>query len=199
VYTIGFVDGTWQPKYPGGSSTSPHRHRFTVHFLDDLMRGSWHKDRPAMSVREWICQSWPIRTRSEQLPSSLKEMISAAQKCNATISVMRASSEHRLEMPAFCHPFAKNKNLQNNSRTMKCLQNNHGVKTVGDLIQISTMAVHAPANACPLRYAGGNNCCEKATELLNRIEGRWNPKRETPKGTHYGTLLRESKETELTQ
>ena len=42
------------------------------------------------TVKEWICQTWPIKIRSELIPKSLREMIEAAQKYNATISVMRA-------------------------------------------------------------------------------------------------------------
>lgn len=53
------------------------------------------QQKPAITqetVSEWVCQSWPIKTRSECLPNSLKEMVEAAQKYNVTISVMRARS-----------------------------------------------------------------------------------------------------------
>ena len=43
----GFVDGTWKPKYIGGSSTISHRHRFTARFLEELLTRSWCNDRPA--------------------------------------------------------------------------------------------------------------------------------------------------------
>ena len=46
MYTVGFVGGKWHSKYLGDIPTTPHRHRFTVRFLEELMRGYWHKDRP---------------------------------------------------------------------------------------------------------------------------------------------------------
>jgi len=59
------------------------------------------------TVGEWISQTWPIKSRSDKHPNSLKEMVEAAHKYNAKISVMRAPSDLRLSMPAFHHPFAK--------------------------------------------------------------------------------------------
>ena len=49
----------------------------------------------------------------------------AAQKYNAKISVMGATSDLRLNMSAFHHPLAKNRSLRTTSKVMKCLQNNH--------------------------------------------------------------------------
>jgi hypothetical protein len=63
------------------------------------------------TVEEWISQTWPIKIRSNKIPYSLREMIEAAQKYNARISVTRATADLRLNMPAFHHPFAKNRNL----------------------------------------------------------------------------------------
>ena len=61
-----------------------------------------------------------------------KEMVEAAQKYNVTISVMRAPADLRLKMPAFHHLFTKNKKLHTNSNVMRCLQINHGIKTISD-------------------------------------------------------------------
>ena len=86
------------------------------------------------TVKEWICQSWRVKTQSNHLPVSVKEMIGAAMKYNAAISVSRAPGKLRLEMPAFYHPFARNKYLRTNSMAMKCLRANHNVRTVEDLV-----------------------------------------------------------------
>ena len=130
-------------------------------------------------VGEWISQTWPIKIRSEKLPNSLKAMVEAAQKYNARISVMRAPSNLRLNMPAFHHPFAKNRNLHTKSKVMSCLQNTHKAKTVADLVRISS--VEAPiacnGNGNGSRYLG---CREKAKELINRIKDEWHPDKETP-------------------
>ena len=132
------------------------------------------------TVKEWICQSWPIKVNSDRIPNSLREIVKAAQKYNATISVMRAPMELRLEMPAFHHPFARNKNLQNNSKAMRCLQDNHGAKTVGDLVQIVAENGLNPTNPCLYENLNGRKCKEKAIDLLNRVEHLWKPSQESP-------------------
>ena len=61
-----------------------------------------------------------IKTRSDKILDSLKEMIAAAQKYNAKISVMRATKALRMNMPVLHHPFMKNRNLLTMSKAMKC-------------------------------------------------------------------------------
>ena len=129
------------------------------------------------SVREWITQTWTVRTRSDQLPKSMREMIETTQKYNASISVMRAPGNLRLSMPAFHHPFAKNRNLRTKSKTMKCLQDNHKARTIGDLIRISATANQTPCRGNEHR---NNDCRNKARELLNRVKDKWNLNKETP-------------------
>ena len=107
-------------------------------------------------------------------------MIKTAQKYNATVSVMRAPTSLRLDMPAFHHPFARNRNLRINSKTMRCLQTHHKAKTVGDLIQISQLDRPDLPEACIHEPQGGQGCRKKAKELLNRIKDQWHPERETP-------------------
>jgi len=129
------------------------------------------------TVKEWIHQTWPIKSRSEKLPKLLKEMIETAQKYNAKISVMRATPELKMGMPAFHHPFARNRNLRTTSKAMKCLQDEQKAKTVGDLVRISS-------NMGPLDCGNNNpnthNCRAKAKELLKRISDAWNPNKESP-------------------
>ena len=51
------------------------------------------QQKPAIAhtlVKEWICQTWPVKIRLEQLLLSLREMIDMSQKYNVAISVMRA-------------------------------------------------------------------------------------------------------------
>ena len=131
----------------------------------------------ANTAGEWICQTWPIKTRSDKLPNSLRELTEAAQKYNAKISVMRAPLGLRLNMPAFHHPFAKNRNLHTRSKTMRCLQNTHGAKKVTDLVRISS---EEDPITCEGTRPRKQDCREKAKELLNRIRDEWNPNKETP-------------------
>ena len=76
---------------------------------------------------------------------------------------MRAPRDLRLSMPAFHHPFAKNRNLNTKSKVMKCLQDIHKVKTIGDLITVAT----ADQEACEHNRNGKHSCKDKAKELLN--------------------------------
>jgi len=97
--------------------------------------------------------------------------------------------ELRLEMPAFHHPFARNKNLQNNSKAMRCLQDNHEAKTVGDLVQIVAENGLNPTNPCLYENLNGRKCKEKTEDLLNRVDHLYygNQTRKHRKDTTYGT------------
>ena len=170
---VGWLKRWWRPE--------PDRPDWAWVANELVFQGAQQKPNIARpTVREWICQTWPIKIRSEQIPKSLKEMIEAAQKYNATISVTRAPRKLRLEMPAFHHPFAKNKNLRTNSRTMRCLTKNHEIKTVRNLIQMSTEEAPNHTVVCNNRKPGKDPCKEKAKELLNWIKRQWHPNKETP-------------------
>ena len=93
---------------------------------------------------------------------------------------MRVPTNLRLDMPAFHHPFARNRNIQMNSKTMRCLQTTHKTRTVGDLVQLTSIEGPAPPEACIHKAQDRQGCCKKAKELLDQIERRWHPNRETP-------------------
>ena len=124
----------------------------------------------------------------------IERMIETAKKYNVTIFVMRAPTSLKLEMLTFHHPFAKNKRPHNSSRVMHCLQDNHGARTIGDPVQISSGTVPAVTKLGLHDMKGGKDCRKKAKDLLNRIEPHWKPDRETPKSTIYGTHPGESEE-----
>ena len=165
---VGWLKRWWRP--------APDRPDW-AEVANELVYQSTHQKIECTLVSKWIGQTWLARTRLDQLPSSLKEMIQAAQKYNVTISVLRAPRDLRLSMPAFHHPFAKNRNLCTKSRAMKCLKEVHKVRTIGDLI---TMTEDADQAACRIDRRGRNACKEKARDLLNRVQDKWNLNRETP-------------------
>ena len=135
---------------------------------------------PRATISEWVSQTWLAKTRSARLTTSMKEMLEAAQKYNVSLSVMRAPTSLRLDMPAFHHPFARNRNLRMNSKTMRCLQDVHEARTVRDLIQMTSAELPAPPATCIHIAQNGQGCRKKAKELLNRIIDQWHPERETP-------------------
>ena len=178
---VGWLKRWWHPApdRPDWAEVATHlSDSFAGHLwqANELVYQSTHQKIERNSVREWIGQTWPVRTWSEQLPTSLKEMIQTAQKYNASISVMRAPQDLRLTMPAFHHPFAKNRNLKTKSRMMKCLQDVHKVRTVRDLITVAT----ADQAECENNRNGKHGCKDKAKELLNQVWDNWNLNKETP-------------------
>jgi hypothetical protein len=68
---------------------------------------------------------------------------------------------------SFPPPLCKDKYLQADSRTMRCLQLNHKIKSIGDLVQIASDVRLDPLNACMNNKHTRNKCMEKAKELLN--------------------------------
>ena len=109
----------------------------------------------------------------------LREMIEAACKYNAALSVMRAPTDLRLKMLAFHHLFAKKRKLRTNTKAMRCLQEDHKAKTVGDLIAIANGRKRAPEAILHVKQ-GDKECRRKAEELIKRIEHNWKPDNETP-------------------
>jgi hypothetical protein len=80
---IGWLKRWWCPE--------PDRPDWAWVANEIMLQSARHKpDEARSSVKEWICQSWPIKTRSSYLPNSLKEAIIATQKYNISLSVMRA-------------------------------------------------------------------------------------------------------------
>jgi len=102
-----------------------------------------------------------------------------ARKYNAMISNMRISMDQRLDMPATHHPFAKNKHLQYNSKIMRCIQCEHGPRTMRDLLQITTDDGRRTMEGCPPKVPGVKSCSEKAVELIGQIRDTWNLNQET--------------------
>ena len=102
------------------------------------------------------------------------------EKDRPVASFITAPKNLKLAMLAFYHPFARNRNLHTRSRFMNCLQDNHKAKTVEDLVKIVTEAGPDPQQVCKHVRQGKLGCLNKARELLHRIEGKWNPNRESP-------------------
>jgi len=63
---------------------------------------------------------------------------------------------------------------------MRCIQYEHGVRTVRDLLHITTDNGRRTMEGCPPKVLGKKSCSEKAAELIGRIRDTWNPIQETP-------------------
>ena len=62
-----------------------------------------------------------------------------------------------LSMPAFHHPFAKNRHLQHASKMMKCLKDKHQVRTIENLVKITNEIQPIPEIECSGRKPRGNS------------------------------------------
>ena len=108
---VGWLKQWWQPK-----PDRPEWAWVANDLMFQCMRQQPKFERTTLS--KWIGQSWQIKNQLELLPTSLKEMAKAVQKYNTSISGMRASTNQRLELPAFFHPYTKNKHIQNNLKVI---------------------------------------------------------------------------------
>jgi ribonuclease HI len=145
-------------------------------------------------VVEWICQSWPIKVKSEMMTNSLREMVGAARKYNTQLSSMRVPLKLRLDMPAFYHPFTRSHRLQVNSKVMECLRGTHRVRQVRDLVKLADGVQLDDLTGCTSKKPRGESCQAKAKELINRLPPSWNPNKETPqKHGLWHTPLRKKK------
>jgi len=88
--------------------------------------------------------------------------------------------DERLNMATFHNPFAKSKHLRYNSKVMRCIQREHGARTVRDLLQTTTDDGRRTTEGCPPKVPGVKGCSKKAAELIGRTRDTWNPNREKP-------------------
>jgi ribonuclease HI len=128
------------------------------------------------AITEWIEQRWRVKIRTEKMPDSLRKMLYAAQKYNVKISVLRAPITLKLSMPAFFHPAIKQKRI-NNSKASRCLRQNHGIETVGDLLDFARADDNPMEERCQRTW---RQCKQHAKKLINLLPDLWNPTTTTP-------------------
>ncbi|KAJ3766748.1 hypothetical protein FB446DRAFT_617746, partial [Lentinula raphanica] len=131
-------------------------------------------------------QSWNSNT--SKLPKDLRDMISVAKKYGARTEGLAFSRGIIRQMPIWLHGEAKNAHKLHNSKESRCLRQNHGAITVGD-IEAQAKNIRTPRhsrrrncrctaceaarteNHCEAPY----RCFSKANELLQTLPEKWNP------------------------
>ncbi|KAJ3804681.1 hypothetical protein F5876DRAFT_53078, partial [Lentinula aff. lateritia] len=138
----------------------------------------------------YFAQSWETKTRA--LPETLKRMIKTAKTIGLRLEGRNLSRETRRNRPIWYHTEANDRirsSSFNHTGTIKCLRENHKIQTVGqteDLASMSTKETHIPWNECEcpdcveIAELTGcdhpHDCYTKATELLNLLDSKWDPR-----------------------
>lgn len=120
---------------------------------------------------DWVLQTWKeSKAKWARIPQSIRSMIEVGRRYNMGLDVQKASQELREQLPVWYHVTAEDKYLDN-KKAARCLRNNHGIKTVGDL-----------------RWDTGNQNCQNAPAcaamkdaLMSRVSNKMNPTLQTPR------------------
>jgi hypothetical protein len=83
-------------------------------------------------ITEWVEQKWKSKINVDKIPQSLRNLIKAAKRYNIKVSMVRALTELKLQMPTFSHPGRRTNRRENTNRS-KCLRKNHAIILTGDL------------------------------------------------------------------
>ncbi|KAJ6611211.1 hypothetical protein B0H10DRAFT_1810082 [Mycena sp. CBHHK59/15] len=122
------------------------------------------------------------------LPEPCKTILKTAHEFNVRLDALNVDNELKCSLPIWFHPAAdKNLNYLNNSRPSKCLRTFHSVRTVGDLMAITTgdNLRHSRRKncACPtckydrnLSCIGPYACRDEAHKLLDCLHLKWDPR-----------------------
>ncbi|KAJ6618105.1 hypothetical protein B0H10DRAFT_1795903, partial [Mycena sp. CBHHK59/15] len=131
-------------------------------------------------------QTWSPMILS--LPEPCKTILKTAHEFNVRLDALNVDNELKCSLPIWFHPAAdKNLNYLNNSRPSKCLRTFHSVRTVGDLMAITTgdNLRHSRRKncACPtckydrnLSCIGPYACRDEAHKLLDCLHLKWDPR-----------------------
>jgi hypothetical protein len=113
---VGWLKRWWRPE--------PDRPDWAWIANDMVFQSANDKPRVTKStITEWICQTWPIKPRSEHLTNSLREMIEASTKIQCYIvsdeSTGSSPSRNASISPPICKEQKPPEQLQNNEDASK--------------------------------------------------------------------------------
>ncbi|KAI0683371.1 hypothetical protein BC835DRAFT_1231253, partial [Cytidiella melzeri] len=123
-------------------------------------------------------------------------MVKVADKYNTNLAAIKVSTKLKNDLPIWHHVGAKEP-LQRliHSASGQCLLNNHGVFTVGDLLDVLKRThpdfphhTGRPTCSCQmctqdkerLGCTHPSKCCETAARLLNNLHNKWHPTANPP-------------------
>ena len=121
------------------------------------------------SKLNWLMQSWhESEAKGTKLSGNIKRMLKVARKYNITPIALKYDKEAKMNQPLWHNIMMKEANYQWNKKSARCLRQNHGIKTIGDLMEWNKV------KSC-------SGACNKMTErLITMIPEKINPIMETP-------------------
>jgi hypothetical protein len=150
--------------------------------IEECIAASHHIDKE-LTINTYL-QSWsPMSNSRSKLPPDIKKMLNVGKKYNLNLEALRIPEKIKKELPAWYHIGTENNPAGfNRSRAPKCLQHNHRVKTVGDLLRMTNRLRRADLNdihqdfgqcsctSCHTDQNTGcrdpNRCCRAAQDLI---------------------------------
>ncbi|KAJ3735974.1 hypothetical protein DFJ43DRAFT_985430, partial [Lentinula guzmanii] len=138
-------------------------------------------------------QSWQTYKNKSQIPR-LKTLIDTAKKYGLRIEGIAFSRDILRSMPIWYHKEAHPQICSmNTTRASICLQRKHGIRTVGDALDLANKCQgpdHQAISTCPgegcedirARYncKHPNGCINQARKLLDMLPPKWDPRSELP-------------------
>ncbi|KAI0641795.1 hypothetical protein C8Q79DRAFT_884404, partial [Trametes meyenii] len=168
-----------------------------AYLVDDLLARTVPKDsypREKQLRTNTFLQLWEPKARS--LPDELKAMLRIARKYGVRQEGLAFTRAQMRAMPMWAHAQVDEaglKRLTVKSRTMNCMVNNHGLRTVGDFEKLAGLRAalsHSEKRGCACkecerliveeRCASPRRCAKRAEEILDLLPPRWDPRREHP-------------------
>ncbi len=195
------IDIMWLKAYLDMSKERP----LWAFLADDLLAQHVTKDcRPRASelrINHFL-QKW--RPRARGLPDELQGMMTVAKWYGLRLEGLAFSRTILHAMPMWDHVYADRVGLGRltvPSKLLTCLQQAHGVRTVGDFVrlaQILDAATHKPRATCNcsecanLRTTIGclhpHLCAIRAKAMVNTLPGKWNPYARQPEDYEQGEM-----------
>lgn len=147
---------------------------------------------PSLARIQTFLQTWNVKTSA--LPEDLKRTWSVVKKYNVSFAALKLSRKMKKKLPMWYHLGAKPiLNRLNNAPNTECLRENHGVRSVGDIVRIINRRDHHPDPDRPCSVRRNCAClvcrreraqaaCENPTKcyraartLLDSIHEKWHP------------------------
>ena len=160
-----------------------------AYIADELIRKNVttrYKTTDPSSRVNFFTQSW--KASIQRLPQDLREMVKVAKEFHVAMELLQPSEGLKRKLPVWLHAGANGLLLlMNNNKEAKCLRNNHRVKEVGQLLDITERQdrSHKARKNCPCQKCkdtraesscpNPHKCNKMAGKILDTLYPKWNP------------------------
>lgn len=160
------IEIIWLRKY-----LAPHNKPDWTYVADAILKNNITA-KPIVEIPSrisWALQTWHESAKpSAKIPKLLKNTIKTARKFNIGFDATKPGPETLELLPIWNHIAAQNNYLWN-KKSAKCLRNNHNVKTVKNLLFLTT------SDTCDSLH----KCTNMALNLLDKLPPKFDPTNNT--------------------